>query len=205
MISTATTGVPVATSSASRSAWTPGSRRLHESLPSPQLPRPNSPARSPSTATATSADRAHSTAAALLGVALPEAAFALPFTIVILRPFMRAIPGELQDAAMVDGATRLRFFVRILLPLSRPALMTVSVLAFVTSWNNYLLPFLVFTSQSKFTLPLGVATFQSTYSQDTAAIFAFTALSMLPALGFFLLAQRRIVGGLSGLAGSIKG
>lgn len=141
----------------------------------------------------------------LLGVALPEAAFALPFTIVILRPFMRAIPGELQDAAMVDGATRLRFFVRILLPLSRPALMTVSVLAFVTSWNNYLLPFLVFTSQSKFTLPLGVATFQSTYSQDTAAIFAFTALSMLPALGFFLLAQRRIVGGLSGLAGSIKG
>ncbi|HEV8219456.1 MAG TPA: carbohydrate ABC transporter permease [Streptosporangiaceae bacterium] len=129
----------------------------------------------------------------------------LPFTIVILRPFMRAIPGELQDAAMVDGATRLRFFVRILLPLSRPALMTVSVLAFVTSWNNYLLPFLVFTSQEKFTLPLGVATFQSTYSQDTAAIFAFTALSMLPALGFFLLAQRRIVGGLSGLAGSIKG
>ncbi|HEX6854909.1 MAG TPA: carbohydrate ABC transporter permease, partial [Streptosporangiaceae bacterium] len=105
----------------------------------------------------------------LLGVALPEAAFSLPFTIVILRPFMRAIPGELQDAAMVDGATRLRFFVRILLPLSRPALMTVSVLAFVTSWNNYLLPFLVFTSQSKFTLPLGVATFQSTYSQDTAA------------------------------------
>ena len=91
----------------------------------------------------------------LLGVALPEAAFALPFTIVILRPFMRAIPGELQDAAMVDGATRLRFFVRILLPLSRPALMTVSVLAFVTSWNNYLLPFLVFTSQSNFTLPLG--------------------------------------------------
>ena len=83
----------------------------------------------------------------LLGVALPEAAFALPFTIVILRPFMRAIPGELQDAAMVDGATRLRFFVRILLPLSRPALMTVSVLAFVTSWNAYLLPFLVFTSQ----------------------------------------------------------
>jgi hypothetical protein len=120
---------------------------------------------------------------------------------VFLRPFMRAIPRELQDAAMVDGASRLRFFVRILLPLSRPALMTVAVLAFVTSWNNYLLPFLVFTSQGKFTLPLGVATFQSTYSQDTAAIFAFTALSMLPALGFFLLAQRRIVGGLSGLAG----
>jgi raffinose/stachyose/melibiose transport system permease protein len=140
-----------------------------------------------------------------LGVALPEAAFSLPFTIIILRPFMRAIPGELQDAAVVDGASRLTFFVRILLPLSRPALMTVSILAFVTSWNAYLLPFLVFTSEGHFTLPLGVATFQSTYSQDTASIFAFTALSMLPALAFFVLAQRRIVGGLSGLAGSVKG
>lgn len=139
------------------------------------------------------------------GVALPGAAFALPFTIIILRPFMRAIPAELQDAAVVDGASRLKFFLRILLPLSRPALMTVSILAFVTSWNNYLLPFLVFTSESHFTLPLGVATFQSTYSQDTASIFAFTALSMLPALAVFVLAQRRIVGGLSGLAGSIKG
>ncbi|HEY3905471.1 MAG TPA: carbohydrate ABC transporter permease [Streptosporangiaceae bacterium] len=139
------------------------------------------------------------------GVALPEAAFSLPFTIIILRPFMRAIPGELQDAAVVDGASRLTFFVRILLPLARPALMTVSILAFVTSWNAYLLPLLVFTTPSHFTLPLGVATFQSTYSQDTAAIFAYTALSMLPALAFFVLAQRRIVGGLSGLAGSVKG
>jgi raffinose/stachyose/melibiose transport system permease protein len=139
------------------------------------------------------------------GVALPEAAFSLPFTIIILRPFMRAIPGELQDAAVVDGASRLTFFLRILLPLARPALMTVSILAFVTSWNAYLLPLLVFTTPSHFTLPLGVATFQSTYSQNTAAIFAYTALSMLPALAFFILAQRRIVGGLSGLAGSIKG
>ena len=81
-----------------------------------------------------------------LGVALPEAAFALPITIIILRPFMRAMPGELEDAAVVDGATRLTFFLRILIPLSRPALMTVAVLAFVTSWNAYLLPLLVFTT-----------------------------------------------------------
>jgi raffinose/stachyose/melibiose transport system permease protein len=140
-----------------------------------------------------------------LGVALPEAAFALPITIIILRPFMRAVPGELEDAAVVDGATRSTFFLRILIPLSRPALLTVAVLAFVTSWNAYLLPLLVFTTPSHYTLPLGVANFQSTYSQDTASVFAFTALSMLPALAFFVLAQRRIVGGLSGLAGSVKG
>jgi raffinose/stachyose/melibiose transport system permease protein len=140
-----------------------------------------------------------------LGVALPEAAFALPITIIILRPFMRAVPGEIEDAAIVDGASRITFFLRVLVPLSRPALMTVAVLAFVTSWNAYLLPLLVFTTPSHYTLPLGVATFQSTYSQNTAAVFAFTALSMLPALAFFALAQRRIVGGLSGLAGSVKG
>jgi raffinose/stachyose/melibiose transport system permease protein len=140
-----------------------------------------------------------------LGVALPEAAFALPITIIILRPFMRAVPGELEDAAIVDGATRFSFFVRIMLPLCRPALMTVAVLAFVTSWNAYLLPLLVFLTPSHYPLPLGVANFQSTYSQDTAGVFAYTALSMLPALAFFALAQRRIVGGLSGLAGSVKG
>lgn len=137
-----------------------------------------------------------------LGVALPEAAFSLPVTIIILRPFMRAIPGDLEDAAMIDGASRLGFFWRILLPLSMPALVTVGILAFVTSWNQYLLPLLVFNDTSHFTLPLGVATFQSQYSQDTARILAFTALSMLPSLTVFVFAQRRIVGGLTG---AIKG
>jgi raffinose/stachyose/melibiose transport system permease protein len=137
-----------------------------------------------------------------LGVAIPEAAFSLPVTIIILRPFMMAIPAELEDAAVMDGSTKLGFFMRVLLPLSRPALVTVSVLAFITSWNGYLLPLLVFNDQQHFTLPLGVATFQSQYSQDTASILAFTALSMIPALVFFVFAERRIVGGLTG---SIKG
>lgn len=138
----------------------------------------------------------------LWGVAIPEAAFSLPVTIVILRPFMRAIPGEIEDAAVLDGASRLGFFWRILLPLSMPALTTVAVLAFVTSWNFFLLPLLVFNDSANFTLPLGVASFQSQYSQDTARVLAFTALSMIPALAFFVLAERRIVGGLTG---SVKG
>jgi raffinose/stachyose/melibiose transport system permease protein len=138
----------------------------------------------------------------LWGVVLPEAAFALPFTIVILRPFMHAIPGEIEDASVMDGASRLVFFWRILLPLSAPALSTVSILAFVSSWNAFLLPLLVFSDSTRFTLPLGVAMFQTQYSQDTSRILAFTAVSMIPALVFFLLAERRIVGG---LAGSVKG
>jgi raffinose/stachyose/melibiose transport system permease protein len=138
----------------------------------------------------------------LFGVALPEAAFSLPVTIFILRPFFAAIPGELEAAAAIDGCTRLGFFWRILLPLSRPALTTVAVLAFITSWNAYLLPLLVFNDPSHFTLPLGVATYQSQYSQNTAGVFAFTAMSMLPALLFFVFAERRIVGGLTG---AVKG
>jgi raffinose/stachyose/melibiose transport system permease protein len=137
-----------------------------------------------------------------LGVALPEAAFSLPITIVILRPFMHAIPGELEDAAAMDGAGRLGFFWRILIPLSRPALTTVAILAFVTSWNAYLLPLLVLSDQSDFTLPLGVAAFQTQFSQDTARILAYTAASMIPAIGFFVFAERHIVGGLTG---SVKG
>jgi raffinose/stachyose/melibiose transport system permease protein len=136
------------------------------------------------------------------GVAIPEAAFQLPITMFILRPFMRAIPGELEDAAFVDGASRIRFFWQILLPLSRPALVTVSLLAFVFSWIQYLLPLLVFTNTSHFTLPLGVATFQSQYSQDTGAIMAFTALSAIPALGLFVFAERYLV---AGAAGAVKG
>lgn len=138
----------------------------------------------------------------LYGLAIAEAAFQLPITIIILRPFMHAIPAELEDAAVVDGSTRLGFFWRVLLPLSAPALATVSILAFVTTWNYYFLPLLVLNDQQHYTLPLGVVNLQTEYTQDTARILAFTALSMLPALGFFVFAQRRIVGGLTG---AVKG
>lgn len=137
-----------------------------------------------------------------ISLAVAEAAFALPVTMLILRPFMRAIPGELEEAAMVEGATRFRFFWQILLPLSKPALVTVGLLAFVQSWNQYLLPLLVFTTTSHFTMPLGVWTYQTQYSQNTGAILAFTALAALPALGVFLFAERYLV---AGAAGAVKG
>lgn len=138
----------------------------------------------------------------LAGVIIPQVAFALPTTIIILVPFLRAIPAELEDAAAIDGTSRIGFFWRILLPLSGPGLVTVGVLAFVASWNSYLLPLLVLSDPAGFTLPLGVQDFSTAYSQDTAAVLAFTSLAMLPALVFFTLAERRIVGGLTG---AVKG
>lgn len=141
-----------------------------------------------------------------LGVIIPSIAFALPTTIIILVPFLRAIPDELEEAASIDGASRLGFFWRILLPLSMPGLVTVGVLAFVGSWNGYLLPLLVISTgtlpQELWPLPLGVTQFSTQYSQDTAAVLAYTSLAMIPALVFFLAAERRIVGGLQG---AVKG
>jgi raffinose/stachyose/melibiose transport system permease protein len=138
-----------------------------------------------------------------LGVALPQAAFGLPLTIIILRPFFRSIPRELEDAARVDGCGTFGFFWRILLPLSRPALATVSVLAIVTSWNAFLLPLVVFQGAEQWTLPLGVMNFSTQYNSDWARILAFTSLSMVPAVIFYVFAERQIVSGLT--SGSVKG
>ncbi len=138
----------------------------------------------------------------IAGIIIPQVAFQLPVTIIILVPFLRAIPAELEDAAVIDGSSRLGFFLRILLPLSGPGLVTVGVLAFVASWNAYLLPLLTLGRPEAYTLPLGVQYYSTAYSQDTAAVLAFTSLAMLPAVIFFAFAERRIVGGLTG---AVKG
>ncbi|GAA4166744.1 carbohydrate ABC transporter permease [Gryllotalpicola daejeonensis] len=138
----------------------------------------------------------------LMGVAIPQIAFGLPTTVIILVPFLRAIPKEIEEAASIDGASRLGFFWRMVIPLSLPGVVTVAILAFIGAWNNYVLPLYILNSSGNFTLPLGVQAFSSQYSQDTAKVLAFTSLSMLPALIFFSIFQKRIVGGLTG---AVKG
>ena len=138
----------------------------------------------------------------LMGVAIPQIAFGMPTTVIILVPFLRAIPREIEEAAAIDGAGRLRFLFRMVVPLSLPGVITVSILAFIGSWNNFILPLYVLNSQSNYTLPLGVQEFSTQYAVDTARVLAFTSLAMLPALLFFAVFQRRIVGGLSG---AVKG
>jgi len=136
------------------------------------------------------------------GVILPQIAFALPVTVIILVPFLRAIPHELQEAAAIDGCSRIGFFWRMVVPLSKPAVITVGILAFIQSWNSYILPLFILNNEASYTLPLGVQAFASQYSVDTAKVLAFTSLSMIPALVFFSLFERRIVGGLTG---AVKG
>jgi raffinose/stachyose/melibiose transport system permease protein len=133
-----------------------------------------------------------------LGVILPQAAFGLPITIIILRSFFRTIPAEIEESAILDGCTRYSFFWRVLLPMARPALATVSVLALVGSWNSFFLPLVIFNEPSLWTLPLGVQNFQQTqYSANTGAVLAYVTLSMVPALLFYAVAERQLVGGLA--------
>jgi raffinose/stachyose/melibiose transport system permease protein len=132
-----------------------------------------------------------------LGVILPQAAFGLPLTIIILRSFFRTIPAEIEESAVLDGCGRFGFFWRVLLPMSRPALATVSVLALVASWNNFFLPLVLFNNPKLWTLPVGVQQFQGQYFGDTGKILAYVILSMVPALAFYAIAERQLIGGLT--------
>lgn len=137
------------------------------------------------------------------GVILPQAAFGLPVTIIVLRGFFREIPSEIEEAATLDGCGAFGFFWRILLPMARPALATVSVLAIVGSWNNFFLPLVIFNSQELWTIPVAIQQFQGEYTGDTARILAYITLAMVPALAFFGFAERQLIGGLA--SGASKG
>lgn len=139
----------------------------------------------------------------LWGVILPQVAFGLPGNILILRGFFARIPNELDEAAAIDGCSPTGYFLRILLPLMRPALAAVAVLTIVTSWNNFLLPLLVLNSEQRYTLPLGIQQFQGQFGTDWARVLAFVTLALVPTIGFYLLAERQIVAGLT--AGAVKG
>jgi len=139
----------------------------------------------------------------LWGVIIVQTAFQLSGNIMILRGFFTAIPAELQDAAYIDGCTTFDFFWRILLPLARPALSAVAALTMIVSWNDLLVPLIVLNSDELWTLPLGTMQFQGQYGQDLSLVSAFVALSAVPTIIFYLLAERQIVSGLT--AGAIKG
>lgn len=139
----------------------------------------------------------------LWGIILPQIAFGLPGSILILRGFFATIPRELDEAAAIDGCSPAGFFVRVLLPLMRPALASVAVLTMVGSWNSFFLPLLVLNSESLYTLPLGIMQFQGQFGTDWGRVLAFVSLALAPTIIFYLFAERQIVAGLT--AGAVKG
>lgn len=136
------------------------------------------------------------------GVVLPQVAFSLGMAILLLRNAFKMLPGELLDAALMDGCGYFRYFLFITLPLSGPILSTVGVISFVGSWNGYLLPLIVFNSEQRYPWTLGLMAYQGQYSTSWQLVLAFITLTILPAILMFLFAQRWIVAGLT--AGAVK-
>jgi len=126
---------------------------------------------------------------------LPNLATA--FGVFMMRQFFRTLPVELEDAARIDGASRFGVLVRILLPLSAPALATLAVITFMWTWNDFLWPLITIYSEDKMTLQLGLTTFQGAHQTNTALLMAANVMSMLPILLVFFLAQRWFVRGIA--------
>jgi multiple sugar transport system permease protein len=133
---------------------------------------------------------------------VPNAATA--FGVFFLRQFFRTLPIEYEESARVDGASRLKVLLRIVLPLSTPALATLAALTFLDSWNNFLWPLIAINSTSEMTLPLGLATFQGAHSTEWPLLMAGNMMSLLPMLVIFFIAQRYFVRSVAatGLAGT---
>jgi raffinose/stachyose/melibiose transport system permease protein len=139
----------------------------------------------------------------LWGVIFPMVAFGLPQSVIILRTFFRAVPIELEDAAYIDGCTRIGFFRFILLPLARPALSAVATLQAIAAWNEYFMPLLILNDPKKWPLPLGVMQYQGQFGTDWARVMAYVSILIVPAVIFYLITEKFIVTGLTG--GELKG
>jgi multiple sugar transport system permease protein len=130
-------------------------------------------------------------------LALPR--IAAPLGVFIMTAFMAAIPGEIEEAARVDGATRWRIFWRIMLPMSVPALTALGIFTFVLTWNDYLWPLVSATDREMFTITTGLASLQGNFAQATelGSLMARGVIASLPLLVLFLIFQRQLIRGIS--------
>lgn len=134
---------------------------------------------------------------------LPYTVFGLPLAVLILMAFFQEVPGELEEAAIVDGLSRFTAFIRIVLPMVVPGLFAAAVIVFVNNWNEYLFA-LNYTTGNTYTLPVGIVTISQTeFTTNFSLLSAATIMSVIPLVVLILLLERRIVSGLT--AGALKG
>lgn len=140
---------------------------------------------------------------ALLGVIITYLAFVLPFTIWTLRGFISGVPREIEEAAMIDGASRFQAFRKVILPLIAPGLVATSVFAFIQAWNEYILAYVLLSSQGKQTVTVWLAGFTTSRGTDWGPLMAASILVAIPVVVFFVIVQGRLASGLT--AGAVKG
>ncbi|TDE31111.1 carbohydrate ABC transporter permease [Nonomuraea mesophila] len=133
----------------------------------------------------------------LLGMILPSIAFAIPLSVLVLSNFIRDVPKELFDSMRLDGATETAMLWRLAFPLTRPAVVTVTVYNALTIWNGFLLPLVLTQSPDKRTLPLALWSFQGQYSINVPAVLASVVLTTLPILILYIVGRRQLLSGLT--------
>lgn len=138
-----------------------------------------------------------------LGLILVYAATGIPFSVFILSAFFRQLPGELSEAARIDGAGEFTIFGRVMLPLVRPALATVAVFQFVPLWNDFFFPLVLLRSSDKWTLPVGMTRFFGEFQTDWSTLFAGILITTLPLVILFLVATKQIIAGLTAGVGKL--
>ena len=136
------------------------------------------------------------------GLVLTYMTFVLPFTIWTLRGFVEGVPVELEEAALVDGCSRVKAFTHVLLPLLMPGIVATSIFAFISAWDDYLFAYVIMKSQGNYTLPVWLVSFQTQEGVDYGAMIAASSIFSIPVLIFFLLVQRRLVSGMT--SGAVK-
>lgn len=139
----------------------------------------------------------------LTGLIIADTAFQLPLALILMSGFVRNVPIELEEAAMVDGCSRLRAFFAVTLPQLRPALVAVGSFAFIGAWNNFLFALMFASRQDKFTLPVGLSYALGEFNTDFGALAAGGVVAAVPVVLVFAVVQRFLVQGLS--AGAVKG
>ena len=138
-----------------------------------------------------------------IGLILIYAAQSLPFGIFLMYSFFQSIPSELEEAALIDGCSRLKAFVRIVLPLAKPGLATLLIFTGISVWNEYLMASVLIHQTSLETLPLGLVNFTTAHSTNYPELFAALSIATAPIVMVYLIAQRQFISGLT--AGALKG
>jgi raffinose/stachyose/melibiose transport system permease protein len=137
-----------------------------------------------------------------LGVILPQAALLMPFAVFMMRTVMQEVPNELLEASTMDGASRIYAFLTVVVPLARPGLMSLALIVFLFSWQEYLLPLVVLQTETLKPITLGAASLQGRYGVDYGGIAAAGLIAFAPMVVLFLAMQRSFVRGLA--AGAVK-
>jgi ABC-type glycerol-3-phosphate transport system permease component len=133
----------------------------------------------------------------LTGVTLVSSSLALPFSIFLMRNSFKDVPGELREAAYIDGASEWKTYFTVMLPLAKPAVVALLVFTFMHIWNDFLLPLVLLIDDSKYTIAVGLYSFQGEFASDYGIIFGGTLISMVPSIIVYLIFQRQFIEGMS--------